>query len=81
MRSFDMPATFASTNRVAQSGERGFASAWNALVQRVERALAERRQVRQLAHELQMCSDRELGDMGLSRCDIPAVVNGTYTRD
>ncbi len=76
-----MPATFASTTSVAQSGERGFAPAWTALVQRVERALAERRHVRQLARELHMCSDRELGDMGLSRCDIPAVVRGTYARD
>jgi uncharacterized protein YjiS (DUF1127 family) len=76
-----MPAIFASPANVAQSGGRGFASAWARLAQRVERALAERRQVRQLARELQMCSDRELGDMGLSRGDIPAVVNGTYVRD
>ncbi len=76
-----MPATFASTTSVAQSGERGFAVAWHALAQRVERAWAERRQARELARELHTCSDRELHDMGLSRCDIPAVIQGTYARD
>ncbi len=76
-----MPATFASTTSVAQSGERGFAPAWTALVQRVGARIGRTPPCPPVARELHMCSDRELGDMGLSRCDIPAVVRGTYARD
>lgn len=35
---------------------------------------------RRIADELEMCTDRELLDMGFSRCDIPAIAAGTYQR-
>ena len=76
-----MPASFASLSSIAPTRDRGLAQAWTSLMQRMERARADRRRVRQLTRELQMCSDLDLRDMGLSRCDIPAVIGGTYSRD
>ena len=35
---------------------------------------------RQIMRELSTCSDDELGELGLSRCDIPAVAAGVYRR-
>jgi uncharacterized protein YjiS (DUF1127 family) len=44
-------------------------------------AMMERRRERaQIRNELLRCSDRDLFDLGISRADIPAVVNGTYRR-
>jgi uncharacterized protein YjiS (DUF1127 family) len=31
--------------------------------------------------QLYRCTDRELRDVGLSRGDVPAIINGTYRRD
>jgi uncharacterized protein YjiS (DUF1127 family) len=43
-------------------------------------ALAERRLRRQTIRELSKCSDRELADMGISRCDFEEIARGTYQR-
>ncbi|UNC13288.1 DUF1127 domain-containing protein [Acidiphilium multivorum] len=47
---------------------------------RVSAWFAERRAAREAYRELQSLSDRELADLGISRADIRAVVNGTYQR-
>jgi uncharacterized protein YjiS (DUF1127 family) len=41
---------------------------------------AEQRRRNQIARELETYSDRELFDLRISRADIPAIVNGTYSR-
>ncbi len=44
-------------------------------------AWRERRRARaQMARELLSYTDRELFDLGISRADIPAVLDGTYRR-
>ena len=44
-------------------------------------AWREKRQRRaQIARELLTYTDRELFDLGISRGDIPAIINGTYRR-
>ncbi len=42
--------------------------------------LAERRKIGRLTRELNRYSDRDLGDMGLTRGDIPAVARGRFPR-
>jgi uncharacterized protein YjiS (DUF1127 family) len=42
---------------------------------------AERRARRRGIETLYCFSDHELWDLGLSRSDIPAIENGTYSRD
>lgn len=39
---------------------------------------ARRSRSRALAHELGAMSDRELADIGISRCDIPFVIRQSY---
>jgi len=39
-----------------------------------------RRERARIARELLSYTDRELYDLGISRADIPAVINGTYRR-
>jgi uncharacterized protein YjiS (DUF1127 family) len=41
---------------------------------------AERRERARIAHELASYTDRELFDLGIQSADIPAIVNGSYTR-
>ena len=41
---------------------------------------AERRERRQIVRELSTYTDRELLDLGFSRADFPAILNGTYRR-
>jgi uncharacterized protein YjiS (DUF1127 family) len=41
---------------------------------------AEARERSRITRELSTYSDDELGELGLSRCDIPAVAAGTYRR-
>ena len=40
----------------------------------------EQRKRAQIARELATCTDRELFDLRIQRADIPAMINGTYTR-
>lgn len=39
-----------------------------------------RRERARVARELLSYTDRELFDLGISRADIPAILNGTYRR-
>jgi len=39
-----------------------------------------RRERARIARELLSYTDRELFDLGISRADIPAIINGTYRR-
>jgi len=41
---------------------------------------AEQRRRRQIVRELNAHTPRELLDLGLSRADFPAILNGTYSR-
>jgi uncharacterized protein YjiS (DUF1127 family) len=41
---------------------------------------AEQRRRARIARELATYTDRELFDLRISRADIPAIVNGTYSR-
>jgi hypothetical protein len=41
---------------------------------------AERAERVQMARELNAYSDRELGELGFSRADLPQIVAGTYAR-
>ena len=40
----------------------------------------EPRERARIARELVTCTDRELFDLRIQRADIPAMINGTYTR-
>jgi uncharacterized protein YjiS (DUF1127 family) len=40
----------------------------------------EQRKRAQIARELATYTDRELFDLRIQRADIPAMINGTYTR-
>jgi uncharacterized protein YjiS (DUF1127 family) len=60
---------------------------WGSLVAQVNEMVAEVKQQRavraeqnRIANELELCSDRDLAEMGFSRCDIPSIANGTYAR-
>ena len=65
--------TFAASNRPPRRRQ---ASVFTRAITAVK-AYAERQR---LARELHVLSDRLLADIGLTRMDIPAVVNGTYVR-
>ena len=41
---------------------------------------AKRRERARIAYELATYTDRELFDLGIQSADIPAIINGTYTR-
>jgi uncharacterized protein YjiS (DUF1127 family) len=41
---------------------------------------AEQRRRAQIARELETYTDRQLFDLGIQSADIPAIINGTYTR-
>lgn len=41
---------------------------------------AERKRRKQLVFELSQYNDRELADLGFSRADFPAIMDGTYAR-
>jgi uncharacterized protein YjiS (DUF1127 family) len=47
---------------------------------RFQTYMAETRERRRLINELSTYSDAELGELGFSRFDIPAVAAGTYRR-
>ncbi len=43
-----------------------------------QRARAQRQEAARITRELQGYTDRQLGDLGLSRSDIPDVARGTF---
>ena len=58
-------------------GTQGVLRSFGALITKHRQQLAERARVRR---ELQSYTDRELQDLGLSRFDIEAVVQGRHSR-
>lgn len=52
-----------------------------AKLRRIGAGWTRRRQAAREAQVLYNATDFELRDMGLSRGDIPAIINGTYRRD
>jgi len=88
----DFPmASFANVNRNRAghdtSGQAadflGFATLFRG-VQLLARSMADRRAARaereQIARELSTYTDRELGELGFSRADLPMIAAGTYRR-
>jgi uncharacterized protein YjiS (DUF1127 family) len=61
-------------------GGASFAERWAERRQRFLAWREKRRERARVARELLSYSDRELFDLGISRADIPAVINGTYRR-
>ena len=61
----------------------GFATLFRG-IQTLNRSMAERRVARlerqQIARELSTYTDRELGELGFSRADLPMIAAGTYRR-
>lgn len=61
----------------------GFATAFRGLRLLIDNAAARRATRRErlvMATELASYSDRELGELGFSRADLPAIAAGTYRR-
>ncbi|MBN9508789.1 MAG: DUF1127 domain-containing protein [Alphaproteobacteria bacterium] len=56
------------------------ASRWTKLSRRIADWRERRRRRAQITRELLSYTDRELFDLGITRGDIPAVINGTYRR-
>jgi len=50
------------------------------LVVRLDNWLAKRRERAELVRTLRMMGDRDLRDLGISRADFPAIVEGVYRR-
>ena len=59
---------------------RGVADRLRSLSVRFQAYRAGARQRNQIIRELSTYSNDELGELGLSRCDIPAVAAGTFRR-
>ncbi len=45
-----------------------------------QQAAARRQEIARITHELSVCTDRQLADLGLSRGDIPDVARGSFKR-
>ncbi len=56
------------------------AGRWTKLSRRIADWRERRRRRAQITRELLSYTDRELFDLGITRGDIPAVINGTYRR-
>jgi uncharacterized protein YjiS (DUF1127 family) len=56
------------------------AQRWATLVRRIADWRERRRRRAQITRELLSYTDRELFDLGITRGDIPAIINGTYRR-
>lgn len=59
---------------------RGTTSLWAETTQRFGEWRAKRASRARVARELATYTDRELFDLGITRADIPAVINGTFRR-
>ncbi len=58
----------------------GVAHAFHAARERLAAYRAEQAHRSLIARELAAYSDRDLCDLGISRSDVPAIVNGSYRR-
>ena len=78
-----LPATHAFTHRhKGLAGEAGAAVAWLGVqLHRLGAAWMARRRAARELEELFQRTDYELRDMGISRSDLPAIMQGTYRRD
>jgi uncharacterized protein YjiS (DUF1127 family) len=59
---------------------RGGTTLWSETMQRVSAWRRQRATRARISRELATYTDRELFDLGITRADIPAVINGTYRR-
>jgi uncharacterized protein YjiS (DUF1127 family) len=58
----------------------GSTSVWTETKQRFSAWRRQRATRARITRELATYTDRELFDLGITRADIPAVINGTYRR-
>ncbi len=61
-------------------GRTGLKAVYHEVALRWQHAWEQRRLVAQYTRELNGYTDRELGELGIDRFDIPAVARGTYRR-
>jgi uncharacterized protein YjiS (DUF1127 family) len=71
-------ATIARSN--TSPADHGLAARFHNLNLRFQAYRSEARERTRIMRELSTYSDDELCELGLSRCDIPAVAAGTYRR-
>ncbi len=71
-------ATIARSN--TRTTGHGLADRFRSLNLRFQAFKAAARERNRIMRELSTYSDDELGELGLSRCDVPAVAAGTYRR-
>ncbi len=45
-----------------------------------QQATLQRQEIARVEHELSICSDRQLADLGVRRSDIPDVARGLFSR-
>ncbi len=45
-----------------------------------QQARSRRQEIAQVTHELSICTDRQLADLGFSRSDIPDIARGRHAR-
>ena len=45
-----------------------------------QQARSQRQEIARVTHELSLCSDRHLADLGFRRSDIPEVARGSFGR-
>ena len=45
-----------------------------------QQAKSRRQEIARVTHELSICTDRQLADLGFSRADIPDVARGVFSR-
>lgn len=75
-----MPTVSASASTSGATPGRGlvgFGAVLHRFGVRRDRARARRREITRITRELRTCTERELGELGLSRADIPGVARGT----
>ena len=73
-------ATFARSTTQTSGRSRGLAAGLRGFSDHLQAYRAEARERSRIVRELSTYSDNELCELGLSRCDIPAVAAGTFRR-
>lgn len=64
-------ATMTTRPAVLTDASGTFAERWTTFVQRFRADRERQRRFRKTVEELDACSDRDLNDLGIARCDIP----------
>jgi uncharacterized protein YjiS (DUF1127 family) len=81
MSRYDHAPALTEGQQLISSEARAFLARQRARLARLGAAWAARRKAARDLRQLDLCTDRELSDMGLNRSDFPAIIRGTYRRD